>query len=185
MNEKLCTLPESSKIYLPAMVFRSLQPAVLEAYLDERARAEEGFNAKVAAYSITIGGRVPLVDTFSSGDQMVRGMRLLSPTEELPAGWRRDGCYSAVPALRTPEGKKAAAVLAGLQLPGPSFPGAPTHLTGLDGSRVIPRLQRAASAVYLTLASAVSGPEAARIAGTHWARVPVQQITAAVLLEAA
>ncbi|NKX56002.1 hypothetical protein [Arthrobacter mobilis] len=75
----------------PAVGFKSRQPGIIDAYLAEREVKEEAFRNDTKAFEEKLGGRTLFGTRFLDGGFSVTGFQIESYSEELPAGWRRDG----------------------------------------------------------------------------------------------
>lgn len=133
-----------------AVAFKAKQPALIAAYLAAREVAVADFHTKADAFKESIGGHELFGTAFFDGGWAVRGFNTPNSFMELPAGWRREGRLTAVPAKRTPEGKEHAKALAGLRLAGNTYPGCPNTLHA-EGFAVFPRVNQVGDDYFLTL----------------------------------
>lgn len=135
---------------MTAVAFKTKQPALIAAYLADHEKAVDEFNAKVEAFKATVGGRELHGTAFFDGGWAIAGFHTNNSFEEIPAGWRREGSFKAVPAKRTPEGKEHVAALAALRLKGNTYPGCPNMLFA-EGFSVYPRVNTIGDDYFLTL----------------------------------
>lgn len=172
---------------MTAMAYKATRPETITGYNAERLEAEKEFDAKVSEFRKTVNGRELQGIRFYDGGFAVQGFALERASEELPAGWRRDGSsMRAVPAKRTPEGKAIAEQLRGLRLKGHSIPGAPEAFdTGTDpksgtGYRVFPRLRQVGGDHFMTLSKVPCKEDLARIDAEVWKPVKLSEYHAAL-----
>lgn len=170
-----------------AAVFKSVRPDLIASRLAGRAAELEAFDAKVAEFRTTVGGRELQGVRMFDGGFVVQGFVMNKRNEELPAGWRRDGSSNrAVPAKRTPEGKAVAAQIAGIRLAGDSIPGSPESLsTDMDpatgtGFRIFPRLRTIGAEHYLTLSRIPGNKDLGRIDAKMWTPAKLSEFHAAL-----
>jgi hypothetical protein len=165
-----------------AVAFKSTAPQLVGAYLQAREEIVAAWRTNVDAFKASVGDREIHGTALFDGGWIVRGFHTRNSFEEIPAGWRRDGKFNAVPAKRTPEGKEAAAKLAEMRLPGNRYPGAPEMLHAA-GHMVFPRIVTAGTDHFLTLSLAVLDEPANRVDPDLWEPVKLSEFHAA--LEAA
>lgn len=165
-----------------AVAFKSKQPAVIADYLADHEKAVAEFNAKVEAFKATVGGRELHGTAFFDGGWAIAGFHTSNSFEEIPAGWRREGSFKAVPAKRTPEGKEHVAALAALRLKGNTYPGCPNMLFA-EGFSVYPRVKKVGDDYFLTLSKVPLAERGNDLDPEFWEPVKLSEYHAA--LEAA
>lgn len=166
-----------------AAAFKTKQPDLIAAYLTTHETAVAEFNAKVDAFKATIGGRELFGTRFFDGGFSISGYRAEKYGEDLPAGWRFDGAKKdVVPARRTPEGKEIGKTLAGLRLPGNSYPGAPDIMFA-EGFSLFPHVEKIGEEFYLTVSRAPLAERGNALDPSIWEPVKLSEYHAA--LEAA
>ncbi|MET4143873.1 hypothetical protein [Arthrobacter sp. UYCo732] len=166
-----------------ALVFKTKKPQLIADYLAKREKVVSDWQAKVDAFKASIGGREVFGTSFFDGGWAVAGYRAAKYGEELPAGWRFDGArLDVVPAKRTPEGKGHVATLAGLRLPGNTFPGCPDILFA-EGFGIFPRVETVGGDHFLTLSRVPLEDQSKRIDQDIWEQVKLSEFHAALEAE--
>lgn len=166
-----------------AVALKAKQPQLIANYLAKREVTVADWRAKVDEFKASLGGREVFGTSFFDGGWAIAGYRAQKYGEELPAGWRFDGArLDVLPAKRTPEGKEHVATLAGMRLPGDTYPGCPDILFA-EGFSIFPRITTAGGSHFLTLSKVPLEEQANRIDSDIWEPVKLSEYHAA--LEAA
>jgi hypothetical protein len=163
-----------------AVAFKTKQPSLIADYLAARESMVYHWRATVDAFKESLGGREIVGTGFFDGGFAVTGYRAEKYGEDLPAGWRFDGAKKdVVPAKRTPEGKKLAAFLGELELPGNSYPGCPDILFA-EGFSIFPRVEKIGDDYFLTLSKAPLDKPANAVDPEIWEPVKLSAYHAAI-----
>lgn len=166
-----------------AVAFKTKNPALIAEYFAAREVTASGWRDKVDAFKASIGGREVIGTSFFDGGWSVTGYRADKFGEELPAGWRFDGARrDVVPAKRTPEGKAVVETLAGLRLPGNTYPGCPDILFA-EGFSIFPRVTKIGDDYFLTLSKVPREEKANEIDPGIWESVKLSEYHAALEAE--
>lgn len=162
-----------------AAAFKTIQPDLIAGYLAERTTITAAWREKVDAFKESIGGRELFGTAFFDGGWAIAGFHTNNSFEDIPAGWRREGRLNAVPAKRTPEGKEIAATLAGLRLPGNTYPGAPNMMFS-EGHSLYPRVSQIGDTYYLTVSKTPRDEKANTLDPEIWEPVKLSEYHAAL-----
>lgn len=139
-----------------AVAFKARKPELLDDYFAARGGATARFHELVSAFEKTVGGKEALIYTSFDGGRLVLGFHAGRFCKDIPAGWKLDGKYNAVPAKRTTEGQAIARRLKDLRLEGNTYPGAPNvmYAEGYAIFPIYPQVHRIGDTYYLTLRKA-------------------------------